>query len=422
VAAPLVLEDRALRIHAYADARVLVRAVGWCAGAVVFCAILRGPELTAAASILLVAFLLCAACALLGAAWGASRDRAVVRVGDALHIEHAGRRLSFPLTSLTGARLSRAADAISLRTDRGVVIRVLLETLDEAERLLDAIAAGGGRGTWTAPLHVSAPAWARKALSTAAGVVLAAFFLPLSDPAVAFALAVLSGVSIWVLATVAGWPRLRAELVVGADGLSIRTGAQERFIPFGDIAAMRGTDLGVALDLRRGEELDLTMVPPWLRNAGRAGARRGSGVRGFLSATLAERRRDRLMVLLKRRLDRRPFEPSGGAALLERRGRPLPAWQAASRALIRDACAGYREAALSCERALEVVEDGGSPVELRVGAALALSPDDAGNAGKRLRVAIDACASRDVRAALEQAAYGELDEPTLKRALRCEAG
>jgi len=407
--APLVLKHRALRIHAYADARLLARAAALSLLAAVALSA-AGTALGGLAAMLFIAFLFTALVVWLGAAWGASRERAVVRVSDALHIDAAGGRLSFPLPALRRAHLSRSADALVLHTDRGVVLRLLLRTLDEPERLLDAIAAGGAGGTWTAPIHVGAPGWVRNGLAVALAAPFVALAWTIADPAVALAVGVLAVVSFGVLAMIRGWPRLRADVVLGADGVVIRRGARERFIPLARTARVLETDAGAELVLAGGERLELAVVPPWLRPS------RGAD----LTPALAQRRRARLIALLRDRVARARRGAPETAALLARRGRPLPAWRAALRALIRDA-AGYRSATLPRDHALEVVEDGLAPVELRIAAALALSPGAGGDAAPRLRVAIDGCASRDVRVALEQAAEGELDEPTLQRALRCEA-
>ena len=69
-----------------------------------------------------------------------------------------------------------------------------------------------------------------------------------------------------------------------------------------------------------------------------------------------------------------------------------------------------------------------APGELRIGAALALT--SGGQAGQhtaprgldpdtvlRLRVAVETCVNQDVRTALRDAIYGELEEETLERAL-----
>jgi hypothetical protein len=132
---------------------------------------------------------------------------------------------------------------------------------------------------------------------------------------------------------------------------------------------------------------------------------------------LAEWRREHLLGLLRKRIGRDDPEAGGAGALLERRGRPAPAWRAALRCLMAEAGADYRTAKLTREQALAVLEDGGAPAELRIGAALALSSARDRATAERLRIAAEGCASCDVRIALEQAADGEVDEGTLDRAL-----
>jgi hypothetical protein len=80
------------------------------------------------------------------------------------------------------------------------------------------------------------------------------------------------------------------------------------------------------------------------------------------------------------------------------------------------------------EQALAVLEDGHAPGELRIGAALALT--EGGRPGEhtlprgldpdtalRLRIAVETCVNQDVRTALRDAIYGDLEDETLDRAL-----
>ena len=156
----------------------------------------------------------------------------------------------------------------------------------------------------------------------------------------------------------------------------------------------------------------MLVAPPWRARA---------HARGALGGVLSERRRNRLAALVRWHMERAGHGQGSSAEQLGRQGRPLKAWQAALQALVREEAAGYRGAAVPQERALEVLEDGGAPVELRVGAALALSGDREREAARRARRAIEGCVSQDVRAALEQAAEGELEEGMLERA-RAAAG
>ncbi|AUX25033.1 hypothetical protein SOCEGT47_055750 [Sorangium cellulosum] len=336
-----------------------------------------------------------------------SSGAAVVRVGGALSIEHSGDRSSFPLASLTSARLSSSGGEVALRTDDGDIIRVRLDEPGDAERLLGAIATGRARGTWSARLYdAPLPLGRRLFVGVAALVTLVCWAV--IDLDVAISLGVVTGVAAWALAALLREGSGRRVLVVGHDGVSIRSDGGERFISFRSIERVDETCLGVELVLRGGEEVALTIVPPQLlRDPTETG----------LSMVLAEWRREHLLGLLRKRIGRDDPEAGGAGALLERRGRPAPAWRAALRCLMAEAGADYRTAKLTREQALAVLEDGGAPAELRIGAALALSSARDRATAERLRIAAEGCASCDVRIALEQAADGEVDEGTLDRAL-----
>jgi hypothetical protein len=251
-----------------------------------------------------------------------------------------------------------------------------------------------------------------KVVAVAAGGVIASLSCILAGSVMAVPLGVMSGISVWVLAVIAGWPRLRGEVVVGRDGVAIRCGREERFLPLRRIAGVRAREAWTELSLASGGWIEMLVAPPW---------RARTRARGALGGVLAERRRNRLAALVRWHMERSGHGQGSSAEQLGRQGRPLQAWQAALQALVREESAGYRGAAVPEERALEVLEDGGAPVELRVGAALALSGDREREAARRARRAIEGCASQEVRAALEQAAEGELEEGMLERA-RAAAG
>jgi hypothetical protein len=149
---------------------------------------------------------------------------------------------------------------------------------------------------------------------------------------------------------------------------------------------------------------------------------------GSLTAELSAWRRGRLLGLLREGILPGGPEIVRAGGLLERRGRTVRAWRAALSELVREASGGYRTAMLPKEQALAVLEDGHAPGELRIGAALALTvggrrsehtiprgldPDTA----LRLRIAVETCVNQEVRTALRDAIYGDLDEETLDRAM-----
>jgi hypothetical protein len=360
------------------------------------------------AALFTVAFLFAALSLWILTELGAPRRSAVVRVSTrSLHVEHPTGAMSIPLHALTRARLTRAADALELTADSGVILRVPLDTLDEADRLIEAIAAGGSGRCWKARLYVGAPRWLSMSTTAALGLVIAAVAAASTGPMAGVAIALLGGVSLGALEVLGGFPCLRRHVVIGADGLAIRSGKRERFIPCSSIAQVEPTDMGVRLALWGGEQIELSVAPPW---------RRGDAS-SCLAAALAAQRRARLLALLRDAAQRgRPLQVRGDA-LLERRGRTATAWQTEVRRLVSQGSGGYRSASLTAERALGMVANGQAPVELRIGAAMALSPDGDAQAARRLRVAIKSSASRALQEVLLQAAEGELDEAALERAL-----
>ncbi|WP_438023467.1 hypothetical protein [Sorangium sp. So ce233] len=357
--------------------------------------------------------LLCVACMLyapLAWLWAAlgSSGASIVRVSNALWIERPGDRSAFPLLSLTSARLSSCGGEVALKTDDGDVIRVRVEDSADAERLLGAIAAGREQGTWSVRLHDDVPPPPRRRLFVGVAALVSLICWSVLDPDVALSLGVVTGASAWALAALLREGAAPRVLVAGSDGLSLRDDAGERFIPYACIERIDETALGVELELAGGEEVSLTIVPPQLlRDPSETG----------LSMVLAERRREHLLALLRERSGRGAPEAGRAGALLERRGLAAPAWRAALRRLVDEAGADYRTAKLSREQAYAVLEDGGAPAELRIGAALALSSSRDDHTAERLRIAAEGCASRDVRLAIEQAAEGEVDDWTLERAL-----
>ncbi|WP_437973729.1 hypothetical protein WMF11_34170 [Sorangium sp. So ce295] len=357
--------------------------------------------------------LLCLACLLytpiawLWAAVGSS-GAAVVRVSNALWIERPGDRRAFPLLSLTRARLSSSGGEVALKTDDGDVIRVRVDDPVDAERLLGVIAAGRAQGTWSARLYDDAPSLPRRRLFVGVAALMSLLCWSVLDFDVALSLGVVTGASAWVLAALLREGSARRVLVAGSDGLSLRDDAGERFISFASIERVEETALGVELALAGGEELSLTLVPPQLlRDPSETG----------LSMVLAERRREHLLALLRERSGRGAHDAGRAVALLGRRGLPAPAWRAALRRLVGEAGADYRTAKLTREQAFTVLEDGGAPAELRIGAALALGGSRDGQTEERLRIAAEGCANRDVRLALEHAAEGDVDDWMLEQAL-----
>lgn len=194
--------------------------------------------------------------------------------------------------------------------------------------------------------------------------------------------------------------------LAGKDGVVVRGPGYERFVPYAAVERADYGNRGVMLRLHGGGEVPLSTF-------------------SLVFPTQEERaRRDVLLGRIRRDLFswRAGADLPADAALLERGGRSAGAWRTACLGAIAEASAGYRRRALAREQAVEMVENPAAPVELRVGAALALSSSAAeeGAVGERIRVAIDTCVNPEARAALRSAVAGELDEDALSEALSVE--
>jgi hypothetical protein len=102
---------------------------------------------------------------------------------------------------------------------------------------------------------------------------------------------------------------------------------------------------------------------------------------------------------------------------LQRGERSLEAWKQTLGNLLDAGRAHYRDAAIRADDLLSVVADPAAEPEQRVGAAYALRSDDVA-IQKRLRIAVEGCAQPAVRAAIERAVEGELEEEMLAEAER----
>lgn len=189
----------------------------------------------------------------------------------------------------------------------------------------------------------------------------------------------------------------KRELIVGTDGLRLR-GFTERFVPLDAIERVEESPDGAWLYL----------------------------------ATSKARRRERVFLAHDRdrdEADRRSFvtrieevraahhERTETLATLEPGGRDVDAWLAHLRGVVARE-GDYRNARVEPAMLERVVEDGAAPPSRRIGAALALAALGDPAARSRVRVAAEASADDDLRAALELAADGEVEESLFTRVLR----
>ncbi|APR86696.1 hypothetical protein A7982_12045 [Minicystis rosea] len=200
------------------------------------------------------------------------------------------------------------------------------------------------------------------------------------------------------------------EVVVGTDGILVREPSRQRFFAHDSIVGVERHGSGVKLRLAAGGSRLLSV------RAARLGPLPNS------DAPTGDARVDRDLearaTLLQRIVDARAV--GGGSAgsraseLLERRGQSLARWREGLRALLKRE-SSYRDGVVLHEELIAIVDDPRASSTLRVAAATALSSADDAEVRRRVRVATEACADVELRAALEQAAEGEIEAKLLAR-------
>lgn len=222
------------------------------------------------------------------------------------------------------------------------------------------------------------------------------------------------------------------EVIVGTDGIALTGFGRHRFIAYSRVRRIARVPHGVRLFLND----SVSVLLPTIADAGAplpitpgvdapfdpASAKRLLA-RGASPEELYRRdvtRREALFERLDQAMRARGQSRVSSVQLaeLDRRSRSISAWREDLRALLAVEGSGYRGAALGPDQLAEVVEDAGAPTERRVAAAVALSGKGDEEAKRRVRVAVEACADRDLRAALEHAAEGEIEEAELHRAMK----
>jgi hypothetical protein len=203
----------------------------------------------------------------------------------------------------------------------------------------------------------------------------------------------------------------RREAVVGTDGIAVEARGRRTFIPYAAMARATRSDHGIVLDLNDGSHIELPVqariLPPL-----------PDGPEPVPGAPLARESLHRRELLLSRIRDAiaagSAEAPAVQLDVLDRKNRPIDAWRAALRAQLERA-GNYRDGHLIPEQLIEVVADVRAAPERRIAAAVALSATGDGEHQRRIRIAARACADEELRAAMDQAAEGEIDEAALDR-------
>jgi hypothetical protein len=184
--------------------------------------------------------------------------------------------------------------------------------------------------------------------------------------------------------------RRRRRVTVGADGIELHGYWRKRFVPWAKVDRVVASDEGGAvLHLVDGSRHALAPAPG--------------------GESLLARIRDARLAWTQR-------EGAGELEALDRGERSGDAWREHLQAMA-EKREGYRESRLEVDQLAAVVGDSGSPPDRRVGAALMLGKMDDG-ARERVRIAIDACAEDDMKAALASALEGEIAEDEIQAAER----
>lgn len=197
---------------------------------------------------------------------------------------------------------------------------------------------------------------------------------------------------------------LATDVAVGSDGLVVRGVGYERVVPYASVQSVDYGHRGVVVRLHDGTEIALLTL-------------------SIAFPTQSERlSRDRILEHAQR--DFMAFRAApplpAGADLLACGGRSPEAWRRACGSAVAEAPAGYRTASLSAEEVVEILENPAAPIELRAGAALALSASSDGAMRERVHAAIEACVAPRSAEVLGAAGRGEVNLRALDRARRAE--
>ena len=197
-----------------------------------------------------------------------------------------------------------------------------------------------------------------------------------------------------LLAWLAGkvWPTW---IHVGSDGILIRGGVRNRFLPFRKLkTVVEATALGL-LGPRSCLRFELT---------------------DGKSVSIPVLGNERARVTIERIEEaRREMSKRGRARVLAdigRQGRSLSEWRKALGEILKPA--GYRAASHDLQEVIDIAEDPGALPEQRVAAALVAKQNADPSVHKRLRVAAETCVEPKLRVALEKAACGEVDDEVLE--------
>ncbi len=408
----------ALKVSATPRLIVLLRAI---AGLGAFPALAGMIAAMASASFVALLWalpLVAAVAGLVGVARRAPIGAGKVRIaGGRAYLEGAKRTSSFALNDVAWGARARRPGAVDLELKDGRRIELQTERPEDVEALLVATGTTVDRRAITVPLRrvigpfVSGVLWFflfMFAISATLGVVGKnlddAFLVSLGSTLLAPVLSVL-GAFVMV--------RLRKpRLTVGIDGLRIKMGFKERFIPHRAITSV---------EMVPSAQGDLSgMVAGVLRV--------NTTTHGVLDLPIvgwSNEDVDRVVVRMREAMAAQQASGTDPAAeAFARGGKDVPTWRAeVLRAVSADG--GFRTRRVSLQDAESVLSNVAAPLDQRIGAALALRASGTEGYAERIRIAADATADPHAARALalaaaeeEEAALGELLASTARTEAR----
>ncbi len=292
---------------------------------------------------------------------------------------HLGDKRVARRSSIRGALLASDPGGARLLLERGTLeepVELIVDSLDRGHAVLRALGFDPAQTTATIPLRSFRTKLAA-AVSSIASIGTLALAQSIGGLTLALSLAAL------VPLVIAAWIALVPRVTVGRDGVRVRGQLGTRFVPMPSIVDVSSSPRGVEIALAGGE---MYVIP--------VGARK-----------------DMIVARIRQAIG---DAAEGPLVKLARDGRTAADWLMWVRGLA-DGKETFREAAVTREELLRVVEAPRAPVEERAVAAAALAPHVDAAQRARFRALAEACASPRLRVALTAAA--DADEEAMEEAL-----